>query len=79
MTVSIDLTCLPVILYFEIVCEIRPFQLAPHRNVTGAHFGWPDIRWAQTGGYGYVPNPALKTVFMAVAMDLPDYASPYGK
>ncbi|XP_052232498.1 sialate O-acetylesterase-like isoform X2 [Dreissena polymorpha] len=54
-------------------------QLAPHRNVTGAHFGWPDIRWAQTGGYGYVPNPALKTVFMAVAMDLPDYASPYGK
>ncbi|KAH3888285.1 sialate O-acetylesterase-like [Dreissena polymorpha] len=53
-------------------------QLAPNRNVTGAHTGFPDLRWAQTAEYGYVPNPTLKNVFMAVAMDLPDYASPYG-
>ncbi|WAR15849.1 SIAE-like protein [Mya arenaria] len=52
-------------------------QLAPNANKT-LHTGMPDLRWSQTAGYGYVPNPALPGVFMAVAMDLPDYDSPYG-
>jgi len=39
--------------------------------------GYIDIRWAQTYNYGYVPNPVLENVFMANAMDLPDYTSPY--
>ncbi|PVD29015.1 hypothetical protein C0Q70_11612 [Pomacea canaliculata] len=40
--------------------------------------GFPGERWAQTAGYGYSPNPALPKTFMAVAMDLPDYKSPFG-
>ncbi|XP_070190149.1 sialate O-acetylesterase-like [Littorina saxatilis] len=32
----------------------------------------PALRWAQTVGYGYSPNPALPDTFMAVAMDLKD-------
>lgn len=28
------------------------------------------VRWAQTANYGYVPNPRLERVFMAVAIDL---------
>lgn len=39
--------------------------------------GYIDVRWAQTYNYGYVPNPVLENVFMANAMDLPDYTSPY--
>ncbi len=35
-------------------------------------------RWAQTAGYGYVPNAAMPNVFMAVAADMEDLASPYG-
>ena len=41
--------------------------------------GFPDIRWHQTADYGYVPNHRLRNVFMAVAMDLPDFTSPYGE
>ncbi|XP_052239468.1 sialate O-acetylesterase-like [Dreissena polymorpha] len=52
-------------------------QLAPNANKT-IHSGWPDLRWSQTAGYGYVPNPSLSDVFMSVAMDLPDFNSPYG-
>ncbi|XP_052239508.1 sialate O-acetylesterase-like isoform X3 [Dreissena polymorpha] len=52
-------------------------QLAPDLNQT-IHSGWPDLRWWQTGGYGYVPNPSLPDVFMSVAMDLPDLLSHYG-
>ncbi|KAH3856804.1 sialate O-acetylesterase-like [Dreissena polymorpha] len=52
-------------------------QLAPFRNKT-INAGFPDIRWAQTAKYGYVPNPTLTNVFMAVAMDLPDFDSPQG-
>ncbi|XP_053397524.1 sialate O-acetylesterase-like isoform X2 [Mercenaria mercenaria] len=52
-------------------------QLAAVKNQT-IRVAMPDLRWAQTAGYGYVPNPVLQNVFMAVAMDLPDYASPYG-
>ena len=40
--------------------------------------GFPIIRWAQTANYGYVPNPCMKNVFMAVSMDLGDPTSPYG-
>ncbi|KAK7480718.1 hypothetical protein BaRGS_00028086, partial [Batillaria attramentaria] len=39
--------------------------------------GFPDIRWQQTADYGYVPNPRMKNVFMAVSVDLPDFTSPY--
>nr|KAG5691595.1 hypothetical protein BaRGS_023723 [Batillaria attramentaria] len=35
-------------------------------------------KMAQTANYGYSPNPALPNTFMAVAMDLPDFDSPYG-
>jgi len=40
--------------------------------------GFPDIRWHQSADYGYVPNHRMKNVFMAVAMDLPDFLSPMG-
>ena len=36
------------------------------------------IRWHQTADYGYVPNPKMPNTFMAVAMDLGDFESPYG-
>ena len=39
--------------------------------------GFPTIRWAQTANYGYVPNPRMQNVFMAVSMDLGDPTSPY--
>ncbi|KAK7476215.1 hypothetical protein BaRGS_00032569 [Batillaria attramentaria] len=39
---------------------------------------FPPFRMAQTANYGYSPNPALPNTFMAVAMDLPDFDSPYG-
>ncbi|XP_022291611.2 sialate O-acetylesterase-like [Crassostrea virginica] len=53
-------------------------QLAPNRNDPSVTSGFPDIRWHQTADTGYVPNPRLQSVFMSVAMDLPDYKSPYG-
>ncbi|KAK3097297.1 hypothetical protein FSP39_008444 [Pinctada imbricata] len=52
-------------------------QLAGYRNQT-IKTGFPDIRWHQTADMGYVPNPTLQKVFMAVAMDLPDFTSPEG-
>ncbi|KAL3884165.1 hypothetical protein ACJMK2_030385 [Sinanodonta woodiana] len=52
-------------------------QLAGFNNDTRIG-GFPDLRWAQTANYGYVPNTNLPNVFMSVAMDLPDFASPYG-
>ena len=39
---------------------------------------FPLIRWHQTGDFGYVPNSKMSNTFMAVAMDLGDFASPYG-
>nr|XP_054748455.1 sialate O-acetylesterase-like [Lytechinus pictus] len=36
------------------------------------------LRWHQTADYGYVPNPLMPDVFMAVAIDLPDLKSPHG-
>ncbi|XP_054884535.1 sialate O-acetylesterase [Poeciliopsis prolifica] len=41
--------------------------------------GFPDIRWHQTADMGFVPNIKMKNTFMAVAFDLPDKTSPYGK
>lgn len=38
----------------------------------------PAIRRAQTADYGYVPNPAMENVFMAVSVDLPDSLDPPG-
>ncbi|XP_071115470.1 sialate O-acetylesterase-like [Haliotis cracherodii] len=52
-------------------------QLAANRP-DSADPGFPEIRWHQTADYGFVPNPRMKNVFMSVAMDLPDFASPYG-
>ncbi|XP_048766253.2 sialate O-acetylesterase-like [Ostrea edulis] len=53
-------------------------QLAPFRDDPSITTGFPDIRWHQTADVGYVPNYRMKNVFMSVAMDLPDYKSPYG-
>ncbi|XP_033626189.1 sialate O-acetylesterase-like [Asterias rubens] len=39
---------------------------------------YPTLRWHQTYDYGYVPNPVMKNVFMAVGIDLVDETSPYG-
>ncbi|XP_046550379.1 sialate O-acetylesterase-like isoform X2 [Haliotis rubra] len=52
-------------------------QLAADRNGS-VQTGFPGVRWSQTAGFGYVPNERMKNVFMAVAMDLPDFSSPYG-
>lgn len=48
---------------------------SPDMSIT---VGFPDIRWHQTADYGYVPNPRMQNVFMAVAMDLPDFTSVWG-
>ncbi|XP_060070506.1 sialate O-acetylesterase-like [Ylistrum balloti] len=52
-------------------------QLAPNAPETIAK-GFPALRWAQTAGYGKVPNPKMPNTFMSVALDLPDFKSPYG-
>ena len=36
------------------------------------------LRWSQTAGYGYVPNPAMPATFQAQAYDLPDELSAWG-
>ena len=36
------------------------------------------VRWYQTYAVGYAPNDDLPNFFMAVAMDTPDFDSPYG-
>jgi sialate O-acetylesterase len=53
-------------------------QLAPNAPSQSITQGFPDIRWHQTADHGYVPNPDMVNVFMAVAMDLPDFDSTYG-
>lgn len=54
-------------------------QLAAYGTDNSSSFspGFPVIRWAQTANYGFVPNPRLSNVFMAVAIDLGDPTSPY--
>jgi len=34
-------------------------------------FGYAGLRWAQTAGYGYVPNPRMNNTFMATVVDTP--------
>lgn len=51
-------------------------QLAPNRELDVLS-GLALVRWQQTANVGYVPNSILPKVFMAVAMDLPDFHSPY--
>ena len=46
-------------------------QLAPYRE-DPLFSGFPMIRWHQTADYGYVPNPKMKNVFMAVSIDTYD-------
>jgi sialate O-acetylesterase len=55
-------------------------QLAAYGSDNSSSFspGFPVIRWAQTANYGFVPNPRQPAVFMAVATDLGDPASPFG-
>ncbi|KAJ3591252.1 hypothetical protein NHX12_009198 [Muraenolepis orangiensis] len=48
------------------------------KDITGYRTGsLADIRWLQTAGTGYAPNPAMNKTFMAVAMDLLDDMSPF--
>ena len=35
--------------------------------------GYAIVRWQQTGNIGYVPNQYHQKVFMATAVDLPDF------
>jgi len=44
-------------------------NLAPWINPNNAPAG---IRWAQSAGYGYVPNPAMPNVFSSISIDLTD-------
>ncbi|XP_067675338.1 sialate O-acetylesterase-like [Haliotis asinina] len=60
--------------------QVFPFgfvQLGPWRDNDTISTGFTDIRWHQTADYGFVPNARMKNTFMAVAMDLPDFTSPF--
>lgn len=35
-------------------------------------FGFAGLRWSQTAGYGYAPNPRMPRTFMAVILDTPN-------
>jgi sialate O-acetylesterase len=52
-------------------------QLAPNTD-NDASTGFPDVRWQQTDSFGYAPNANMNKFFLAVAVDLPDFGSPYG-
>jgi len=52
-------------------------QLAPYRN-QNILTGFPDVRWQQTDSLGYLPNKNMDRFFLSVAIDLPDFYSPYG-
>ena len=43
-----------------------------HGDPYSPAFGYGGLRWAQTAGYGRVPNPVQPNVFMAVSVDTPD-------
>ncbi|KAK3098110.1 hypothetical protein FSP39_016199 [Pinctada imbricata] len=51
--------------------------LAPSRFDPNSKY-FSDLRWSQTAEVGYVPNSKMRNTFMAVAIDLPDFQSPYG-
>ncbi|KAK3097695.1 hypothetical protein FSP39_012205 [Pinctada imbricata] len=50
-------------------------QIGPDEGDYSLDDGFPDIRWHQTADYGFVPNPKMKNTFMAVAMDMSDFAT----
>jgi len=52
-------------------------QLAPDRDQNIVN-GFADVRWYQTDALGYTPNNRMNKFFLAVAIDLPDFGSPYG-
>lgn len=54
-------------------------QLSPFENNASFFMEYPRLRWAQTASKGFVPNPLMENTFMATAMDLPDFDSPYGR
>lgn len=56
-----------------------PFGFVQIAGVVGSKPNYPVVRWHQTADYGYVPNPDMENAFMAVAMDLPDFDSQYGR
>merc|ERR1719182_580981 len=45
---------------------------ATHGDPYSTEWGYAGVRWAQTAGFGYAPNPRLPGVFMAVSLDTPD-------
>lgn len=45
-------------------------------NPFSDRFGFAGLRWSQSAGYGYAPNPAQPNVFMAVSVDTPDRPYP---
>ncbi|KAK3091603.1 hypothetical protein FSP39_021102 [Pinctada imbricata] len=53
-------------------------QLAPSRPGDKLVHGFTELRWSQTAKVGFVPNFRMPHTFMAVALDLPDFQSPYG-
>ena len=44
----------------------------PEDDAFSPQFGYAGLRWAQTAGYGSVPNPVQKNVYMAISYDTPD-------
>lgn len=42
-----------------------------------AIFGYAGLRWSQSAGYGFTPNPAQPNVFTAISVDTPDRPYPY--
>merc|ERR1711904_348583 len=36
------------------------------------NFGFAGLRWSQTAGYGYAPNPRMPKTFMATILDTPN-------
>jgi hypothetical protein len=48
-----------------------------HGDPYSPAWGYAGLRWAQTAGYGRVPNPAQPNVFMAVSVDTPDRPFPF--
>jgi len=52
-------------------------QLAPNGDNNNVN-GFADVRWYQTDALGYTPNTNMVKFFLAVAIDLPYFASPYG-
>ena len=53
------------------------FQIGSTERAPEVDKYFTDIRWHQTADYGYVPNPRMKNVFMAVSLDIADFDSPY--